>query len=51
MKTWNEYKEHIKNTDNSAQKDLEYAEEQAHPTGSFISSWKGSKLCPTHVHR
>ncbi len=28
-----------------------YAEEQAYPVGSFISSWKGSKLCPTHVHR
>ena len=29
----------------------EYAERQAHSDGSFISSWKGSKLCPTHVHR
>ena len=28
-----------------------YADRQAKPNGSFISSWKGSKLCPTHVHR
>ena len=28
-----------------------YAERQALRAGSFISSWKGSKLCPTHVHR
>ena len=28
-----------------------YAEGQAYVAGSFISSWKGSKLCLTHVHR
>ena len=28
-----------------------YADRQALRAGSFISSWKGSKLCPTHVHR
>ena len=28
MKTWDEYKKHIKNTDTSAQTDLGYAEEQ-----------------------
>ncbi len=28
-----------------------HAEGQAYTAGSFISSWKGSKLCPTHVHR
>ena len=27
------------------------ADGQAMQNGSFISSWKGSKLCPTHVHR
>lgn len=36
MKTWNEYKEHIRNTDNSAQKDLEYAEEQAQIISAII---------------
>lgn len=36
MKTWEEYKEYIKNADTSAQKDLEYAEEQAQIISAII---------------
>ena len=36
MKTWNEYKDYIKNTDSSARKDIEYAEEQAQIISAII---------------
>ena len=36
MKTWDEYKKHIKNTATSAQIDLEYAEEQAQIISAII---------------
>lgn len=36
MKTWNEYKEYVKNTDNSAKKEIESAEEQAQIISAII---------------
>ena len=36
MKTWNEYKEYVKNTDNYAKKEIESAEEQAQIISAII---------------
>ena len=36
MKTWNDYKEYAKSTDDSVQKDLEYVEEQAQIISAII---------------